>query len=143
MHATDQLLEPRVPCTPREVAFCTDRLSVLQRLKGHPGREDSIVIDDIRVLCRRLSNLPGVSENEAVVTQSFWFSVPPRSAHLGPSCELVMSLHQGLPTSDLSDRGSHQCPHWEDAPHLDCFGMDDEIEPAGVLRFLQCLKKVM
>ena len=39
------------------VACCSDSLSVLSRLKGHPGPEDSTCITDIRALLRRCAEL--------------------------------------------------------------------------------------
>jgi ribonuclease HI len=71
-------LRDRGPTTGRTVvACCTDSLSVLQRLKGHPGPEDSNCTARIRVLIRELSQkaeihliwVPGhagVDGNEAV-----------------------------------------------------------------------------
>jgi ribonuclease HI len=54
-HVADRLLDKDLGPSLPAVAFCTDSLSVLLRLKGHPGREDSAVLDEIRVLARRLS----------------------------------------------------------------------------------------
>jgi ribonuclease HI len=71
-------LQVRAPAPERiAVACCTDSLSVLQRLKGYPGPEDSTCVAHIRVLLRKLSELAethlvwvpghaGVDGNEAV-----------------------------------------------------------------------------
>ena len=71
-------LRARGPAAARAtVACCTDSLSVLERLKGHPGPDDSRCTARIRVLLRELSELAethlvwvpghaGVAGNEAV-----------------------------------------------------------------------------
>lgn len=71
-------LRARGPAAARAtVACCTDSLSVLERLKGHPGPDDSRCTARIRVLLRELSEMAethlvwvpghaGVAGNEAV-----------------------------------------------------------------------------
>ena len=54
-HLVEQLRTRGIAAGRATVATCMDSWSVLERLRGHPGPEDSTCIARIRVLLRRLS----------------------------------------------------------------------------------------